>query len=193
MARPRKDSGEQDARTRLANAFWHQLGSIPFSEMTARGISREAGVNHNTFYRYFDSIEDMAEALFDESVFEGLPAALLASVDGEGAAQAVVASGIGAEDLTKAALYARSGSELLTRLVRDALEHAWLAAADVDREGLDNGQRADLAIIFGGIVAAMGDEDIEPAPSLFAGVMSRPLGRGMLETLSALSRPGTRV
>ena len=186
MARPRKDSGEPSPRDRLAAAFWRQLGAMPFSEMTARGIASEAGVNHNTFYRHFDSIEDMAEKLFDDSVFDALPAALLDAEDADGRVAAVMASSIGPSDMSKASLYAQSGSDLLVRLVRNALERAWLKAAGLDEDALDADQRADLSIIFGGIVAAMADQRVEPSPAIFAGVMSRPLGRGMVDTLAEM-------
>ena len=186
MARPRKDSGEPSPRDRLAAAFWRQLGAMPFSEMTARGIALEAGVNHNTFYRHFDSIEDMAERLFDDSVFDALPAAILDADDAGERAAAVMASDIRPGDMAKASLYARSGSGFLVRLVRDALERAWLGAVGLEGDMLDEGQRADLSIIFGGIVAAMADRRIEPSPAVFAGVVSRPLGKGMLETLAAM-------
>ena len=186
MARPRGDSGVPTPRDRLAAAFWRQLGAMPFSEMTARGIASEAGVNHNTFYRHFDSIEDMAEKLFDDSVFDALPAALLDAEDADGRVAAVMASSIGPGDMSKASLYARSGSDLLVRLVRNALERAWLKAAGLDEDTLDADQRADLSIIFGGIVTAMADQRVEPSPAIFAGVMSRPLGRGMVDTLAEM-------
>ena len=186
MARPRGDSGTLSPRDRLAAAFWRQLSTMPFSEMTARGIASEAGVNHNTFYRHFDSIEDMAEKLFDDSVFDALPKALLDAGDADERVAAVMASSIGPGDMSKASLYARSGSDLLVRLVRDALERAWLKAAGLDESTLDADQRADLSIIFGGIVAAMADQRVEPSPVIFAGVMSRPLGRGMVDTLAAM-------
>ena len=186
MARPRGDSGVPSPRDRLAAAFWRQLGAMPFSEMTARGIASEAGVNHNTFYRHFDSIEDMAEKLFDDSVFDALPAALLDAEDADGRVAAVMESSIGPSDMSKASLYAQSGSDLLVRLVRNALERAWLKAAGLDEDTLDADQRADLSIIFGGIVTAMADQRVEPSPAIFAGVMSRPLGRGMVDTLAEM-------
>ncbi|MFZ2757104.1 MAG: TetR/AcrR family transcriptional regulator [Atopobiaceae bacterium] len=186
MARPRRGSGEPSPRDRLACAFWRQLGAMPFSEMTVRGIALEAGVNHNTFYRHFASIEDMARRLFDDSVFDALPAALLDADDADERVAAIMASNIASADMSKAALYARSGSELLVGLVRDALERAWLDAARIEEGALDEVQRVDLSIVFGGIVAAMADPRIEPSPEVFAGVVSRPLGRGMLETLAAM-------
>lgn len=186
MARPRNDAGEPSPRERLTTAFWRQLATMPFSQMTARGVALEAGVNHNTFYRHFSSIEDMAEKLFDDSVFDALPVALLDARDPGERAAAVLTSNIASGDMSKASLYARSGSELLVRLVREGIKRAWLDAAGLDERALDAGQRADLSIIFGGIVAAMADKSIEPSPEVFAGVMSRPLGRGMVDTLSAM-------
>lgn len=91
--------------------------------------------------------------------------------------------------MAKAALYARSESDLLVRLVRSALERVWLETIGLDESMLTDAQRIDMSIIFGGIVSAMADTRIQPGPDLFASVLSRPLGRGMLKTLVSMKRP----
>ena len=91
------------------------------------------------------------------------------------------------EALRRAVLFARSGSALLTALVREKLMGTWLAAAGMRAEDLDEAQRIDVDIIFGGIVAAMGDPLIQPDATFIAQTMARPLGRAMVTTLSGFA------
>lgn len=184
MARPRKDAEGPGARERLAAVFWESLSEAPFSQMTVMGISRRAGVNHNTFYRYFDGLPEMAEALFSELTLDALPAALLAGgADRRAAMQASMDAG----DVGRAFLLARSGDERLVAMVRGRIRSLWLSATGVDEASLSMEQRIDLDIVFGGLVAAMGDADVPADPSLLASIAERPLGRGIFETLSALA------
>ena len=59
MARPRKDSEKRGAEARMIEAFWDQLSRMPYREVTAASVARQAGCNRATFYYYFDSIEDL--------------------------------------------------------------------------------------------------------------------------------------
>lgn len=68
MARPRKDSEEKGAEARMIEAFWDQLSRMPYREVTAASVARQAGCNRATFYYYFDSIEDLAEQAVDAAV-----------------------------------------------------------------------------------------------------------------------------
>ena len=72
MARPRKDSEERGAEARMIEAFWDQLSHMPYREVTAASIARQAECNRATFYYYFDSIEDLAEQAVDAAVPTGI-------------------------------------------------------------------------------------------------------------------------
>ena len=182
MARPKYDPGEPTARDRLVEAYWEMLAEGTFDKVSARAVVRRAGINHNTFYRYFGGIEDMARKLFDEVVSADLPVMLLGAGDVEGAQAA-----IDLEDMRKAMLYARSDSSLLQGILRDAIANAWLSAAGVSPSDLTPAERTDCDIIFGGIVAAMGSSDMTPNPKMFKEVLSRPLGQGMIRTLEQIA------
>lgn len=72
MARPRKDSEEKGAEARMIEAFWDQLSRMPYREVTAASVARQAECNRATFYYYFDSIEDLAEKAVDAAVPTGI-------------------------------------------------------------------------------------------------------------------------
>lgn len=186
MGRPRYAEGDATARDRLAEAFWSQLEATPFEQMTARGVAAAAGVNHNTFYRHFESLEDMAARLFDEVTLAEVPPLLVSAFSKGTLAEA--AGGVRPDPvaLHRAVLFARSGSALLTGLVRERLTSRWLDAAGVRAEDLSTAQRVDVDIVFGGIVAAMGDPRVEPDAAFIAHALSRPLGQAMLATIVRL-------
>ena len=83
MVRPRYDSNTPTARERLADAFWDLVVKDSIDSITVAGLSRAAGVSHNTFYYHFANIEDMAEELVSETSFPDLARHLLE--DGWGA------------------------------------------------------------------------------------------------------------
>lgn len=64
MARPKANQPGPSAKERLEQAFWDSLHEMPYSSLTVSGISKRAQVNHNTFYYYYENIDDMAEQAF---------------------------------------------------------------------------------------------------------------------------------
>lgn len=60
MGRPRKEE-EGKARQALMDAFWELLAEDDYAQLSIRALSNRAHVNHNTFYRYFESIDDLAK------------------------------------------------------------------------------------------------------------------------------------
>jgi AcrR family transcriptional regulator len=82
MARPKADSNTPSARERIETAFWEMLADVPFSKITVSAISSKAGVNHNTFYYHFSSIEDLAEKVFVDNMMPELPEIMLPVLSG---------------------------------------------------------------------------------------------------------------
>ena len=183
MGRPKYGPGDATARDRLSNAYWEMLAGMPFDEITVRTLSQKAGVNHNTFYRHFQGMDQMAAALFDEDIVRRFSSTLFSIANGDSVDQVMEP-----DDARKVALYARSGSSLLTTILREAIERVWLEAVGVDPYSLTKEQQMDCDIIFGGIVAAMGDPRLVPGRDTLAEVLSRPLGKTMLATLRDIAR-----
>lgn len=69
MARPRKDSGEADARTRIIEAFWQLLAKEGHvSRVSAGAVATAAGCNRGTFYYYFKSVNDLVDQALRETL-----------------------------------------------------------------------------------------------------------------------------
>jgi len=78
MARPRYKSGDLRAEDALVEAFLGLLSEVPYHKVSVRELCRRAGVNKNTFYYHFGSIDELAGAAIDGALFREL-AELLAS------------------------------------------------------------------------------------------------------------------
>jgi len=76
MARPKYGNGDVPARGKLVDAFWRLLAAEPYTQMSVREVCREAGLNKNTFYYHFESLD----ALAGEAVGGALPIELAQSL-----------------------------------------------------------------------------------------------------------------
>lgn len=72
MGRPPKEE-EGKARQALIDAFWKLLAEDDYTQLSIRSLSNRAHVNHNTFYRYFENIDDLARKAFEEVVPKHAP------------------------------------------------------------------------------------------------------------------------
>ena len=169
------------------------LGNMPFSQITVSAISVKAGVNHNTFYYHFSSIEDLAEKVFRENMLPELPAIML-PVLSEDSPDADSSLADGVPDPTelsfhfrRARLYAASDSALLTGILRDSITRLWLDAAGIEESQLLQPERDQLAFIFGGIVSMIAEMGDDADVGRMAELVGSPLGRGILDALSAIA------
>lgn len=188
MGRPRYEMGDITARDRIVAAWWSMLASEPLQNLTVRGVSSEAGVNHNTFYRHFENIEDLAKEAFNELVLTHVPEILLC---GNGSIPILSPSQV--DSLRKVRLYASSKSTLLEGILCDGLENTWLCAAGVGHEDLTNEQKMDCGVIFNGLVHALGSEEFDVRGDLISNMLSRPLGQGMLKTLEGIAQENSKT
>ena len=182
MARPARGSGP-GAVERLAEAFWAMLAEMPYADIKVVALARRAGASPNTLYYHFDGVADLARHALEAELDAALVSDLLA-----GAPPAPDLSR--SRRMGRVALAARSGSAELTGMLASSLRALWLEGAGVGEAELDDAQRRDLAFIFGGIVAMLGDEALAVDAGQMAAFASRPLGAGAVATMAALGKTG---
>lgn len=155
MARPRKNSKEKGAEQRMVEAFWDQLSRMPYREVTAASIARQAGCNRATFYYYFDSIEDLAERAVDASVPISI-ADLAEKFLSENGAAFRLDDGQRRAVERICLLTDENGSARLTERFKRALMNAWAG-----KFGLDLAQddvRTVASFMAAGIVNILGEQ-----------------------------------
>lgn len=188
MARPRKDQEGPTAQQRLEGAFWGMLAEGPFRDITVSAVCSRAGVNHNTFYYYFDGMEDMARRLFERNMLpQMVEATLPLLLSGAADVDAIARDAEVAAHFRRAALFASSGSEVLASILRSSLVDLWLGAVGLGADELGQAERDRLSFIFGGLVAALGDMGRDASPRRVGEIVRSPLGRGVFETLADLA------
>lgn len=185
MARPTKGSGP-GAVERLTEAFWAMLAKMPYADIKVVALARRAGASPNTLYYHFDGIADLARHALKAELDAGLVSDLLAGTP-------LTPDPARSRRMGRVALAARSGSAELTGMLASSLRALWLGAAGVNETCLDDAQRRDLAFIFGGVVAMLGDESLAVDAGQMAAFASRPLGVGAVTTMTALGRDGASI
>lgn len=188
MARPRADAGGVPARQRVIDAFWEMLSEGGYESITVRSLASRAGVSPNTLYYHFSCIEDVASSALAAEIDQQMARAVIALGSGAGrAAELAQLTGAEVGRFSRVRLFAASGSGALVRMLASSLMRTWLSVAGVDEDALADGERRDLAFIFGGVVALLGSADLADNPADLAGLFDRPLGRGVAATMAALS------
>ena len=164
MARPRKDSGEKGAEERMVEAFWDQLSRVPYREVSAASIVRQAGCNRATFYDYFDSIEDLAERAVGAAVPTGIADLAERFLAGGGTSFHLDGSQRHAVERI-CLLTGPNGSARLTERFKRALMEAWAGRFGLSLEQED--VRAVAPLMASGIIGIVGDQEGLPCDERF--------------------------
>ena len=164
MARPRKDSEEKSAEARMIEAFWDQLSRMPYREVTAASVARQAGCNRATFYYYFDSIEDLAEQAVDAAVPTGIADLAEKFLSENGTPFRLDESQRSAVERI-CLLTEPNGSTRLTERFKRALAETWANkfGLDLAREDV----RAVASFMASGIVGILGNQEGLPCDDRF--------------------------
>jgi len=188
MARPRKGDGVP-AKERLEDAFWHMLAEKPFMDMTISALSNRAGVNHNTFYYYYESLDDMAQKLLVKNLIPELPERVLDAFTG---GQLDPEQIFGDEDILlrfrHLSLMAGShGTAWMVDALKRAVMELWFDSFGIQQSDLDIQQEMILTFIISGLLAVVGEYGLEAVPSQFGFIMESGLGQGILASFSQIS------
>lgn len=187
MARPRYTTGDSTAREKLQAAFWNQLEQRGYSKVTVASLVGEAGLNRNTFYYYYDSVDDMARKAFEETLVPVFPlfAAQVFQLD-------IVAADVRFPDdfeerFRHLRLFVRSDSPLLVNMVKDTLRSIWLDLFGATRDELTMRETFLLEYMIGGALGmvACDVEGLNPQ-MLVDALFDSPLRRGVSETLKQI-------
>lgn len=187
MARPKYTAGETTAREKLESAFWNQLAEKSYSKITVASLVSEAGLNRNTFYYYFDSVDDMARAAFEETLVPVFPlfAGQVLQLD-------IVAADVRlpedfGERFNHLRLFIRGDSPLLVSMVKDTLRTIWLDYFGIAYDELTMREMFLLEYMIGGALgmAACEVDDLSPQ-MLVDALYDSPLRRGVSETLKQI-------
>ena len=166
MARPRKDQEGEGARDRIERAFWELLEEMPLRSVNVRMLSQRAGVNHNTFYYHFESIDDLALRQIGNNMpsewFE--VAATLASTsfaDAELDVRRYSSSPDLQQRFRRFRLLLRSADAQLIEVGKRCALGMLLDALGVDPQTLGTHERLKLTFLIGGVTSLLASSEVE--------------------------------
>lgn len=188
MARPKKAADLLAASERIENAFWDLLAEYPYSKITISMLSKEAKVNHNTVYYYYENIDDLAEKLFKKNLATDILTQIFSNLGSHNLNSSLLLK----EPLPvlrwkRAVLFARSDSAFLTDIFKTAIMDAWLNAANINKELLSAEDSIELDFIFSGLSSILGNR-AHDNPNMLATILDRELGAGITATFQRIIR-----
>lgn len=186
---PRPKSTEANARQRLCDSFWEMLEEGEPGGINIRRLSRRAGVNHNTFYYHFSSIEDMEKHLIDETVPEEL-APLVAVLHHQ---NRLKIDNIPFPDdiLTRAGRLKsilKNGSPSLRDSLQSKIFAIWLGVTGRKEESLTQKERIELTFLINGFMGAFAELDLPQDLPIIEQIANGALGKGYFGTIQGLAR-----
>ncbi|WEV41800.1 TetR/AcrR family transcriptional regulator [Bifidobacterium sp. ESL0682] len=186
MSRPRQDSNQLPATTRMENAFWKLLEERDYPKITVTDIVDIAGVNRNSFYYHYCKLNNLAEAAIQHAV-EGASRCLPEfTVDPAKAWNGIVMQLIGVPAnrlyIDRMSLtVSEHSSPFLIFTVHDAIRDAFITWQHLDRNMTMN-QQVLLEFSVGGLLAILGmwpklsrETTVEQWSNLDAALVARTL------------------
>lgn len=213
MARPKANQPGPSAKERLEQAFWDSLHELSYDSLTVSGISKRARVNHNTFYYYYENIDDMAEQAFKNDlqddalflmllIFNQADKALLENLDivfsnplirerlqmvndTEKLWQEVLS-----KRFTKIYAFLTNGSTYLIDLFKSSIIQLWANYFAIDTSRIDLLSSLQIEFLLNGVIGVY--RSLDPGTT-FDQVLSHinmliktPLGIAIIETITGI-------
>ena len=168
MGRPPKEE-EGKARQALIDAFWELLAEDDYTQLSIRSLSNRAHVNHNTFYRYFENIDDLARKAFEEVVPKHAPDFLRKAA--------------AAEDINPFAFFNYA-------MFRDYSHFARLFIMSdslyLNQVMLNEEERIAVSFVLGGLISGMRECRVDP--HFARGEVIQPLFSAVVNTMLAIGK-----
>ena len=184
MARPHYEEGQERARDRIVAAFWTALEERPYDKVTVKLVTDLAGVNKNTFYYHFETMDDLAkEAVRD--AFSQLPIEkLLAGDDYFGAVTALIREG--RVSPSKIQLIGHDGSGRLTRMLEDVAMAFFASRASIDPTKLTLHDHIIIRALLSAILSFAREATPESFLERFSVLYHSKLAQGGIEEVRAI-------
>lgn len=210
MARPKANQPGPTAQERLEQAFWDSLHEMPYDSLTVSGISKRAQVNHNTFYYYYENIDDMAEQAFKNDlqddalffmllIFNQADKAQLENFDiifDNPAIRERLHKADNAEELwhdvlskrfTKIYAYLTNGSTYLIDLFKSSIIQLWANYFNIDVKRFDTMAALQIEFLLNGAIGVYRsldpDTTFDQVLSHINALLETPLGKATLQTV----------
>lgn len=188
MARPAYREDQMTAKQQLKESFWKLLSNTDYSHITVKKLTSEAGLNPNTFYYHYDTMDSLAlDALNDEKLSE-IPSAIRTNIlQNSRVSFDRALEYIALDDRwEKIRLFINSDSTTLHKHFYDTMETFWLSLIGVEKDNLSQSDYLDLTFILHGAISIINLQTRQYNFDFLKSLPERPLGQGIMQTLEHL-------
>lgn len=187
MARPKRNEAALSATEKIENAYWKMLSEGDYSHITIRLLAKNANVNHNMIYYYYDNIDDLAMKAFENVLSEDSFTKVLSMFALHTSPLSVITEDSSLiEKFFKIKLYIRGDSAFLTSIFRSAIKSAWLKQLCLANRELDASDKTDLDFIIAGLISVMSSLSTPSEIRTASTILNRDIGKTILSTLHGL-------
>ena len=187
MARPKVVVGEDTAYQKIEKAFWAELSEKEYTKITIASLAKRAGVNHNTLYYHFSSIDEMAYKLFYQNLENNETAQFLfQSVLNHTDINIFLNQPDIQKRLQRSILFARGDSAYLLNIFQEAVLNIWLGSCNLTLDELSCENQLALQFIFGGFTSILGSPKYVEHPEIIAYFPTSEIGKAIIKTLAQI-------
>lgn len=162
MGRPPKSSEAPEAKERMESVFWECLEEKPFDKITVRDVVERAGVNRNTYYYHYASMDDLAKSAIGNTIaVEFANMIITREPETSGLLRAMSRIENKEERFGRIRLMAGPhGSPQLLNYIKGIISNEWLHAYGLSEGDMTDGARTAIGFVFGGITTLWADRSI---------------------------------
>lgn len=191
MARPKINSSEDLATTKIENAFWKILEFEDYSKVTVKEISKMSGTNRNSFYYHYKDINDLASTAFKNNakhvVNQIFTEAMLISENKEYIPNNKILFDT-LQQSKRLMLCARSNSVFLKLMVQDLLQDIWFEIFGIDKEILTPVEKLQVSFIFSGITSVLGSSILNEKPTYMIELVQSDIWKSAFSTIKEIAK-----
>lgn len=190
MARPKVTNINDLAVTKIEKTFWELLEIKDFSQITVLEITKQSGVNRNSFYYHYEDINDLASIAFKrkaQSIIEEIRNPLICAADNPNYTPEPTHILNTLQESKYIILCARSDSKFITKMVQNLLQEIWFDSFKIQKTSLTAEELLQANFIFAGVVSTLGTDEIQDNPMLMLELAKSPIWKAAVSTIRNFS------
>lgn len=160
MARPKRIKGELSVPERIENTFFEMLSEMFYDDITVAALARRTGVNHNTFYYYFNNIDSLVLSSVEEILSSDVPEYLLNDFTGNVMEFRKIAKKQGFQERYKRAalLSGKNSTSWIINVIKDSILKLWFESFGIREEQLPEEKLLVFHFWLGGVFSILGND-----------------------------------
>ena len=188
MPRPKQCAYEDSAKGKIESAFWTILEDEGFNSVTMLRLAQKSSLNRNTIYYHFDNVQEISLFAFN-NIFTYETGQMFINVilSDCSISSSVLKDSELRSVIKKIHLFAKSGSPLLTAIVKESLKKAWFSYVGIFVETLTTSDKMQIEYIVSGFTSVIGNSEFIKNFSVLKTLPDCLIGKAAINTLREIA------